>query len=84
MLGTAHGSALKSALVLCVICFASVVSFAGYDTEIAYRVKTEVRPKQKDDSKGAIMSYIITETNQQCLTITLNRTDKKNALTRDM
>ena len=30
------------------------------------------------------MSYIITETNQQCLTITLNRTDKKNALTRDM
>jgi|TARA_Y100001937_G_scaffold102290_1_gene140628 enoyl-CoA hydratase/carnithine racemase len=60
------------------------LEFAGYDTEIAYRVKTEVRPKQKDDSKGVIMSYIITETNQQCLTITLNRTDKKNALTRDM
>lgn len=30
------------------------------------------------------MSYIITENNQQCLTITLNRTEKKNALTRDM
>ena len=30
------------------------------------------------------MSHIITEIKQQCLTITLNRPEKKNALTRDM
>ena len=30
------------------------------------------------------MSHILTELNEQCLTIVLNRVDKKNALTRDM